>query len=188
MIEHMAVEDPTDDAPWDLPPAERRKPKGWTAIGPSLLQELRVVQTGVQLLTGLLLTLPFQQRFTILDERMRTVYLVRFACSMASTVLLVAPVGVHRMLFRRHRLDVLVSAAHQFLYAGLILLGVALSGVTAIIFYAVAGKSASAISGGASLIAFTAFWVAGPMLMRWAGRRGLRDALVSRNNLPGQPE
>ncbi len=131
-----------------------------------------MVQTGVQLLTGLLLTLPFQQRFTILDERMRTVYLLSFACSVASTVLLVAPVGVHRMLFRRHRLDVLVSAAHQFLYAGLILLGVALSGVTAIIFYAVAGKSASVISGGTSLIAFTAFWVVAPLLMRWAGRRG----------------
>src|SRR6185295_3403721 len=40
----------------------------------SLLQELRVTQTGVQLLTGFLLTLPFQQRFDRLDALMRAVY------------------------------------------------------------------------------------------------------------------
>ena len=34
----------------------------------SLLQELRVVQTGVQLLTGFLLTLPFQPRFDRGDQ------------------------------------------------------------------------------------------------------------------------
>ena len=41
-----------------------------------LLQELRVVQTGVQLLTGFLLTLPFQARFAALGEFQQNVYLL----------------------------------------------------------------------------------------------------------------
>src|SRR5271166_6769573 len=54
----------------------------------SLLQELRVVQTGVQLLTGFLLTLPFQQRFDVLDTTMRVVYLITVGSSVGATVLL----------------------------------------------------------------------------------------------------
>ncbi|MDY6999819.1 MAG: DUF6328 family protein, partial [Actinomycetota bacterium] len=70
----------------------------------SLLQELRVVQTGVQVLTGFLLTLPFQGRFDILDGGMQNVYLVTVCTAVLSTALLVAPVAMHRLLFRRHRL------------------------------------------------------------------------------------
>ena len=101
------------DADRDETEAERLD-RNWS----SLLQELRVTQTGVQLLTGFLLTLPFQQRFTVLDATMRTVYLVTVACSIGSTVLLVAPVGMHRALFRRHRLDAIVSTSHACAIAG----------------------------------------------------------------------
>ena len=132
----------------------------------SLLQELRVVQTGVQLLTGLLLTLPFQQRFDILDDDMRMVYLATVACSVASTVLLVAPVGMHRLLFRRHRINALVAAAHWCAYVGLLLLGLALVGVTALVFDAVAGRNVAIIAGGCALVAFTLFWVVLPLAMR----------------------
>ena len=55
---------------WDTDRDEteaQRLDRNWS----SLLQELRVAQTGVQLLTGFLLTLPFQQRFTQLDGVMR---------------------------------------------------------------------------------------------------------------------
>ena len=50
----------------------RPKPNGWTAIGTACCEELRVAQTGVQLLTGFLLILPFSDRFSELDEVMRT--------------------------------------------------------------------------------------------------------------------
>ena len=72
MITPMDVDHPEDDQQWD------RRERGETEIERldrnwnSLLQELRVVQTGVQLLTGFLLTLPFQQRFDILSHSMRT--------------------------------------------------------------------------------------------------------------------
>jgi hypothetical protein len=49
-------------------------------------QELRVTQTGVQLLTGFLLTLPFQQHSDRLDKPMRAVYVATVACSVAATL------------------------------------------------------------------------------------------------------
>ncbi|HZX54627.1 MAG TPA: DUF6328 family protein, partial [Ilumatobacteraceae bacterium] len=62
-----------------------------------------MVQTGVQLLTGFLLTLPFQQKFATLSEGDRRVYLAAVSASILATGFLQAPVSVHRALFRRHR-------------------------------------------------------------------------------------
>jgi hypothetical protein len=135
----------------------------------SLLQELRVVQTGVQLLTGFLLTLPFQQRFTMLDAPMETVYLATVSAAVVSTALLIAPVGMHRVLFRRHRLDTLVTAAHRCAYAGLLLLGLAVTGMTVIIFDSVAGLTAALIAGGCALVLFTGFWFVLPIGLRITG-------------------
>lgn len=169
MITAMDVDDPRDDQQWDT--RERgeteieRLDRNWT----SLLQELRVVQTGVQLLTGFLLTLPFQQRFDVLGPQMRDVYLATVGCSVGATVLLIAPVGIHRLLFRRHRLQVLVSAAHRCAYAGLALLGLALTGVTTIVFAAVAGSSAALIAGACALTLFTFFWWILPLVLRTRG-------------------
>lgn len=140
----------------------QRLDRNWS----SLLQELRVAQTGVQLLTGFLLTLPFQQRFTALDSVMRTVYLVTVACSIGATVLLVAPVSMHRLLFRRHRLNTLVSAAHRFAMVGLMLLGIALGGVAVVIFDTVIGRTGAWIAGGCTLVALAAFWYALPLVGR----------------------
>ena len=169
MITTMDVDEPQDDQQWDR--RERgeteieRLDRNWT----SLLQELRVVQTGVQLLTGFLLTLPFQQRFDVLGGRMRDVFLATVGCSVGATVLLIAPVGIHRLLFRRHRLQVLVSAAHRCAYAGLALLGSALTGVTVIVFAAVAGSGAGLIAGACALTLFAFFWWVLPLLLRTHG-------------------
>jgi Family of unknown function (DUF6328) len=163
------VDHPGRDQGWDQAArhetATERLDRNWS----DLLQELRVLQTGVQLLTGLLLTLPFQPRFDVLDDKFRVVYLVTVCMAMASTVLLVAPVGMHRLLFRRHRLDVLVRAAHRCAYLGLMLLGAALAGVTAIIFDAVLGGTAAVIAGGVAVLTFGVFWLAIPLVLR---RRG----------------
>jgi hypothetical protein len=140
----------------------QRLDRNWS----SLLQELRVAQTGVQLLTGFLLTLPFQQRFSQLDGVMRTVYLITVACSIGATVLLVAPVSMHRLLFRRHRLKTLVSAAHTYAMVGLMLLGVALAGVAVVIFDTVIGRTVAWVAGGCTLVALSTFWYAMPLVGR----------------------
>lgn len=165
----MDVDHPEDDQRWD------HRQRGETEIERldrnwnSLLQELRVVQTGVQLLTGFLLTLPFQQRFDVLTEPMHIAYLATVGCSVCATVLLIAPVAIHRLLFRRHRLQALVSAAHRCAYAGLALLGAALTGVTVIIFVAVAGPAVGFIAGACALALFAFFWWVLPLSLRTHG-------------------
>ena len=132
----------------------------------SLLQELRVVQTGVQVLTGFLLTLPFQSRFDILSGPMQVVYLVTVCTAVLSTALLVAPVAMHRLLFRQHRLRSLVSASHKSAYAGVLLLGLAVSGMTMIIFYTVVGTLPAMVAGVSALVVFAGFWLVLPLAMR----------------------
>jgi hypothetical protein len=160
------VDHPEEDQQWDSDrrseTATERLDRNWG----SLLQELRVVQTGVQLLTGFLLTLPFQRRFDVLDGDVRVLYLATVSCAVASTVLLVAPVGMHRVLFRQRRLKALVSVAHRLAYAGLLLLGLALAGMTVIIFAAVADRTAGLIAGVVALVVIVMCWVALPFVMR----------------------
>lgn len=161
----MDVEHPGAEKRWDADRDEteaERLDRNWS----SLLQELRVAQTGVQLLTGFLLTLPFQQRFTVLDPTMRNIYLATVACSIGSTVLLVAPAAMHRVLFRRHRLKLLVSASHAYAIAGLVLLAAALCGVAVVVFSAVAGPTAAWIAGAVTLVCLVGFWIAVPFPAR----------------------
>ncbi len=132
----------------------------------SLLQELRVTQTGAQLVTGFLLTLPFQQRFTVLSEVIKHVFLATVACSIAATLLLVAPVAMHRMLFRQRRLRALVSTTHRCAIAGVTLLGIALVGVSIVIFDAVSGPTAGWIAGACSAVGIVLLWIALPVFHR----------------------
>jgi Family of unknown function (DUF6328) len=158
-------EQPEDDGRWDPNRTEtetERLDRNWS----QLLQELRVAQTGVQVLTGFLLTLPFQQRFTMLDGTMRNVYLVTAACSIASTGLLVAPVGMHRLLFRRHRMKNVVASAHRYAITGLLLLAISLAGVATVIFDAVAGPTAAWIAGGCALVVLICVWFFLPLWQR----------------------
>jgi hypothetical protein len=155
-----------DDDEWDRTernetPTERLD-RNWS----SLLQELRVVQTGVQLLTGFLLTVPFQDRFYAQDNAFQIVYLVTVGASVAATVLLLAPVSMHRILFRRHRLDELVRSAQHFALGGLAMLGVALTGVVVMVFELVIGRTAGWIAGVVSVLAFVYFWFVFPWRYR----------------------
>lgn len=93
-----------------------------------LLQELRVTQTGVQILTGFLLTLPFSQRFEALDDVQRTSYLVILCGSVVATGLIIAPVAFHRVLFRHGERPWLVKAANRAALAGLLSLALTTSG------------------------------------------------------------
>ena len=77
------------------------------------------MQTGVQLLTGFLLTLPFQQKFAQLGDAERAVYLIAVATSVVATGFLQAPVSVHRALFRKHRRKETVELAHKLAIVGI---------------------------------------------------------------------
>src|ERR671920_158779 len=99
-----------------------------------LLQELRVTQTGVQILTGFLLTLPFTDRFKTLDTLQKGVYLGVLVGSVIATGLIIAPVAFHRMLFRQGRRPWLVRNANRAARGGLLALAVTTSGVVWLVF------------------------------------------------------
>jgi hypothetical protein len=131
-----------------------------------LLGELRVVLTGVQLLTAFLLILPFQQRFTILGSELMPVYLSTVAGSIAATILFTTPVALHRLLFRRHLLVRLVQLSHWFTVCGIIVLGATLSGVAMMVFAVTAGWAAGIAAASAAALAWLALWVALPLVAR----------------------
>jgi len=67
-----------------------------------MLQELRVVQTGVQLLSGFLLTLPFTQVFDGLDHAQKWLYLGLVLLAGIAVGLNLTPIMLHRRVFRDH--------------------------------------------------------------------------------------
>ena len=123
-----------------------------------LLQELRVTQTGVQLLTAFLLSLPLQQRFTGLATYQHGLYLVAVGLSISATGFLVAPVAVHRVLFRRHERDRLVAVADLAARVGLVFLGLAVTIVVAFIFGVVVNGLAAIVAGAATAALLVVLW------------------------------
>src|SRR4051812_14658437 len=87
-----------------------------------LLQELRVAQTGVQILFAFLLTLPLQSRFEKLDDWEIGTFVVALLLSAGASVCLIAPVAYHRALFARKMKNQVVQAASRFAILGLALL------------------------------------------------------------------
>jgi hypothetical protein len=131
-----------------------------------LLQELRVTQTGVQILTGFLLTLPFTDRFKTLDTLQRGVYLGVLVGSVIATGLIIAPVAFHRALFRQGRRPWLVRNANRAARGGLVALAVTTSGVVWLVFDLVTNRLAASVAGAASVVFFAGLWAGVPLANR----------------------
>lgn len=129
-----------------------------------LLQELRVTQTGVQILTGFLLTLPFTDRFASLDGVQRAAYLGVLCGSVVATGLIIAPVAFHRLLFRHGHRPWLVTAANQAARAGLLSLALTTSGMVWLVFDLVTDRTLAAVAGTVCLAFFSVLWVVVPLL------------------------
>lgn len=140
-----------------------------------LLQELRVTQTGVQLLAGFLLTLPFQQRFTTITDTQRTAYLVALASAILATALLVAPVSAHRLMFRRHAKHELVGFADVAARSGLVALAASVSAAIFLIFDVVVGRGAALTATALVLVVFVVNWLLLPLLIRHRLTRATSD-------------
>lgn len=131
-----------------------------------LLQEVRVIQTGVQILTGFLLTVPFTQRFTELSDLQVGVYLAVLAGAAATTALVMAPAAFHRMLFRRNAKLWVVEAGNKCVIAGLSLLALTLAGVLFLVFDVVLGVRTAAATAGMALLVFATLWWLVPVKLR----------------------
>ncbi len=112
------------------------------------LQELRVMQTGVQLLAGFLLTLPFQSAFGDLDSFQRGLFLALVVVAAVTTLFIVMTVSVHRRLSGQHVKERVVSAAQVGLSAAVIGVALLVVGMATLIFDVVVDRTAALVVGG----------------------------------------
>jgi uncharacterized protein YjeT (DUF2065 family) len=127
---------------------EERMDRNWN----EMLQELRVTQTGTQILTGFLLAIAFQNRFTELSTFQIRVYLTLVIAAVLTTALALAPVNLHRVLFRKHAKEVVVEVAHVLLQLTLFGVGLVLIGTVLLIFDVVLDRQAAWIAAGATAL------------------------------------
>ncbi len=125
-----------------------------------ILQELRVVLTGTQLISGFLLAVAFQSRFEDLDADEVVHYLVLVGLSALATLLGLTPVAVHRLHFAKRRKRMIVRMANAFLIATLAVVSILVVGVTSFIFEVVVSSAAglwAAVATGAVVVALWGF-------------------------------
>jgi hypothetical protein len=127
------------------------------------------MQTGVQILTGFLLTLPFQPTFADLDDYQRTVYLALVVTSVIATALIVAPVSVHRSLFRQQMKRHIVTITDRLTRIALAVLALVMTGASLLVFDVVVGRTEGIVAGSCVLVVLTILWVVVPEVLR---RRG----------------
>ncbi|MBF4572350.1 sodium:proton antiporter [Herbiconiux sp. VKM Ac-1786] len=131
-----------------------------------MLQELRVIQTGTQILTGFLLAAAFQSRFEDLDDYQRAVYLCLVVASILTTVFGLAPVSLHRALFRMRAKDRIVHLTDRILQFTMIGVAITLAGTALLIFDFVLGRVAGIVVGAVVLVIVLALWVVLPRVSR----------------------
>jgi tellurite resistance protein TehA-like permease len=139
--------------------SEEQMDRNWA----ELLQELRVLQTGVQILAGFLLTLPFQSRFEELDDFQVGLYLVNVVIAALTTAFILLPVSVHRRLFRKRLKETLVSSADVITKIALAGIGLLSAGTAALVFDVTAGRPAGITAGGALLAVLVVLLVYVPL-------------------------
>jgi hypothetical protein len=130
-----------------------------------LLQELRVAQTGVQILFAFLLGLAFTPRFADLSGAQQGVYLVTLVLAAVSAALLIGPVGYHRTVFRQRLKPQLVTTVHRYAIAGLALLLLALVGAVQLAASFVIGAWATLLAAALAGL-FAMLWFVIPLIHR----------------------
>lgn len=150
--------------------ANERADRNWTEI----LQELRVTQTGIQLISGFLLAVAFQSRFVELDSFQLALYLTLVGLSAAATLLGLAPVVMHRAYFHEHRKAKIVRVGNRLLLANAGVVAVLTAGVCCLIFDFTLNRTAGFVAFGVGLVVAAGLW----LLIRPPGSRG---ASISQN-------
>jgi Family of unknown function (DUF6328) len=166
------TDQPAVDVGGDVDPADgrnetlnERMDRNWN----ELLQELRVTQTGTQIFTGFLLTIAFQNRFSELSTFQVRVYLVLVVAAVFTTALGLAPVNLHRGLFREGAKMTIVQTAHIIMRITLAGVAIMLIGTVLLIFDLVIGRRAAFSVAGVTLLVVIIIAVM-PAVLRWNRR------------------
>jgi uncharacterized protein DUF6328 len=131
-----------------------------------MLQELRVAQTGVQILFAFLLSLSFTERFARIDDFQQWTYVVTLLLTALTTGLLVAPAAIHRMLFGRGVKAATVRIGHRLFIAGLASLTLTLMGAVLLVLDVAVGRTFALWSAGAIGIVLIFLWFVLPLPVR----------------------
>jgi hypothetical protein len=135
-----------------------------------LLQELRIVIPGVQVLFAFLLTVPFSQGFTKLDSLQRGVFFATLLCTAATTALLIAPSSQHRVLFRQGVREQRLKLGNVLAILGLAFLVPAMVGVVFVITDLMFGLTTALIVTALMALFFVLLWFVLPL--RYRGDNG----------------
>jgi hypothetical protein len=131
-----------------------------------LLNELRVILPGVQVLFAFLLTVPFTQRFPDLDDLETGVFFMTLLCTAVATALLIAPSAHHRMLWRGGVREQRLELGNILTIAGLIFLVPAMVGVVFVITDFIFGLTAAVVVTGFLALFFVMLWFVFPLRYR----------------------
>ncbi|MBT2457753.1 DUF6328 family protein [Streptomyces sp. ISL-86] len=97
---------------------EERADRRWQ----ELVQEIRVAQTGVQILFGFLLTVVFTPHFQGLPQSDKNIYVVTVVLGSLATGALIGPVAFHRIVSGRRIKPEAVTWASRLTFIGIVLL------------------------------------------------------------------
>jgi hypothetical protein len=131
-----------------------------------LLQELRLVQTGTQILFAFLLGIAFQNQFHTADEFTHGIYACTLIAAALAVSLFLAPVAFHRFLYREGLRDRLIIITDRSARAGMALLVASLCGGVLIALDVVLPRLAATALVIVLLVWFLALWLALPAYVR----------------------
>jgi len=136
-----------------------------------LMQEVRVVQTGVQVLFAFLLTAPLAPRFPELTAFQRYDYFLTLLATGAAAVLLIAPTAFHRILFRCGDKEYLVITANRLTLSGLAFVAVSMIGALLLVSDLMFDGAAVVATGALATLGCVVCWCVAPLLRRAALRK-----------------
>jgi hypothetical protein len=140
-----------------------------------LIQEVRVAQTGVQVLFGFLLMVPFTARFGMVTTSQRWLYFGTLAAAGAAAMLLIAPGAQHRILFRCGDKEHIVRMANRYAIAGLASVALAMVGALLFIADVLLGSPGAGIVGAVAAASSIWCWYLQPLRRRQALQRRERN-------------
>jgi hypothetical protein len=141
---------------------EERADRMWV----ELIQEVRVAQTGVQILFGFLLTMPLQSRFDKLDAYEKGLLVVAVLLLATATACIIAPVAWHRALFRHRLKKEIVDASNVFAKGGLTALALGIVASMLLMLDLVLPRWAAICLGGVLGLLLLTLWAVSPVLRR----------------------
>ncbi|HKH10314.1 MAG TPA: DUF6328 family protein [Rubrobacter sp.] len=134
-----------------------------------LLQELRIVLPGVQVLFAFMLTVPFSGRFGQLDASQRNVFFATLLCTAVATALLIAPSAHHRVLWRQGAREERLELGNVLSILGLLFLVPAMGGVVFVISDLMFGGGIAVVVAALMACSFAGLWFGIPLWYRTNG-------------------